>query len=157
MSLLWCGFAVVWEAMALSAKGRSLHGPPDFFPLFGVAAIAIALYALVGRFFYKAWRNRRTFYAVTNRRVLVLTEGLVRSLQAGVIQGLPTIQKRVRADGSGTLRFGDTSGFGGFAAMYENSGMEFFASFRGTPPVAFYDVKDAETVYQLVLQQRPAP
>jgi len=71
-SLLWGGFALFWEASALGLvrwdgdEGRA----PLFFVLWGIPFVLIGLYLMVGRFFYKAWRKRRTLYAVTDRRVL---------------------------------------------------------------------------------------
>jgi hypothetical protein len=57
------------------------------------------------------------------------------------------VQKRVRADGTGWLRFG--SG-GGFAAMYEDTGLEFFGAFYGTPAPSFVNVPDVDQVAGLV-------
>jgi hypothetical protein len=129
-------------------------GPPPFFAIFGAFFVAIGLYFIVGRFFYKAWRNKRTYYAVTNQRILILTETRSRKVQAVVIKSLPAITKSIRANGVGTLRFGNSPGL---AAMYENTGMELFGGFQGVEPAAaFHSISDAETVYRLVLEQQRA-
>jgi hypothetical protein len=154
-SLLWGGFAIFWEVMVLRAGNPTGHGAPRFFVAFGAVFVLFGLYFVVGRFFYKAWRNRRTVYAVTNRRVLVLTETGARKIQAALIHNLAVIHKRIRADGSGTLTFGASSGFaGGLASMYDNTGMDFFGAFYGTPPPAFHAIPDAERVYRLVAEQQ---
>jgi hypothetical protein len=155
-SVLWGGFAIFWEigvATAGSKNGRG--GPPAFFLLFGAVFVLFGLYFIFGRFFYKLWRNDRTFYAVTNKRVIVLTETGGRKVRAAFINQVPVINKRIRADGSGTLNFGSAAGFGGgeLAAMYENTGMDFFGAFYGAPPPSFHAIPEAERVYRLVAEQ----
>lgn len=150
-SLMWGGFALFWEASVLTIGGNGGNaGPPIIFPLVGGMFVVVGLYFIFGRFFYKAYKNRRTFYAVTNQRVIVLTNTLSRNVQATFIKSVPTINKRVKADGSGTLRFGNSSGFGGMAAMCENTGLDFFGSFYGEQPPAFHSIRDAEKVYRMV-------
>lgn len=152
-SLFWGGFAIFWEVGVLGSGKAGGQPPPFPFALFGVPFVLLGLYFVFGRFFYKVWRNKRTYYAVTNERVLVLVEGPIRKVRAVFIRNVPTIAKRVGTGGRGTLRFGVASGFGGLATMYENSGMEFLAWSAGELPPAFFDVPDAERVYQLVLEQ----
>src|SRR5207245_136747 len=83
-------------------------------------------YFIAGRFFYKAWRKRRTYYALTNKRALVLVEGRGRTLRACLLSAVPTINKSVRSSGVGTISFGNTS----WASMYDNTGMDFFGARR---------------------------
>jgi hypothetical protein len=87
--------------------------------------------------------------------VLVLTETGARKVQAALIHKLAVIHKRIRADGSGTLTFGASSGFaGGLASMYDNTGMDLFGAFYGTPPPPFHAIPDAERVYRLVAERQ---
>lgn len=146
-SLLWGGFALFWELGVLRS------GAPLIMPLFGAFFVAMGLYFIIGRFFYKAWSSRRTFYAVTDQRVLVLIETGPRKLRAAFIKQLPTIHKRMRKDGQGTLTFGASTGFGNLTNLYDNTGMDFFGAFYGTPPPTFHGIEDAERVYRLVAEQ----
>ena len=55
----------------------------------------------------RAARNtvRNVSYAVTDKRVLLLTSGEERSLHAAQLSDIPAIEKRERADGSGSIVF----------------------------------------------------
>jgi hypothetical protein len=139
-SLLWGGFAIFWEVMAL--KGA----PDPFFALFGVPFVLMGLYMIFGRFIYKRWRKANTYYAVTNKRVLVLTKLWRSNLQAIRIGTIPTLNLSAGRDGRGTIVFGNTS----YAGMYSNTGMEFFGGFYGSQAPTFYDIQDARTVHDLV-------
>lgn len=142
-SLLWGGFALGWFVQGLT--GRAKADAPTiivgaFFALFG-------LYLIVGRFFVKAQRKRHTFYAVTDRRVVVLTDLWRRSVHAALIGHIPAIEKHVRADGVGSIRFGSGSRF---ASMYEDTGLEFFGAFYGAPAPSFLNIPEVNDVTNLV-------
>jgi hypothetical protein len=142
-------FTVLWAWFSIGFFVQELdRSPPDpltrvIAPLFGV----VGLYALVGRFLYLRYRKRRTCYAVTDRRVLVLTETFRRSLLAARIRQIPSIQKTIRSDGSGSLRFG-AGNF--YSEMWKDTGFEFFGAAYGSPAPSFVDIPDAEEVYELV-------
>ncbi|HEX4350926.1 MAG TPA: PH domain-containing protein, partial [Verrucomicrobiae bacterium] len=53
-SLLWCGFAIFWEANAV--KGHS----PFVLKLWGIPFVVIGLYMVFGRFFMDARTRVRT-------------------------------------------------------------------------------------------------
>jgi hypothetical protein len=139
-SLMWGGFAIFWEASVLGA------GAPIFFDLWGIPFVVAGQFLIWGRFVYKRWAKRRTVYALTGQRALILRGG---SLQSVFLNQVPTIDQTVRADGSGTIQFGNSPfGFGSWA----NTGMDFFGQSRAVP--AFYDVPEVARVYGLINQAR---
>jgi hypothetical protein len=142
-SLLWGGFALAFFFQAVT--GRAEADTPTI--LMGAVFAVVGLYFIVGRFLVKAFRKRHTFYAVTDRRVLVLTDLGRRSLNAALIGQIPAIQKHVRTDGVGSLRFGTG---GGLASMYEDTGLELFGAFYGAPAPAFVNIAGANDVAKLV-------
>ena len=75
-SLLWGGFAIFWEATAAGFLGNRPHPKPIsyFALLWGVPFVLIGQYLIWGRFFYAAWKKKRTHYAVTDRRVIVVQQ-----------------------------------------------------------------------------------
>jgi hypothetical protein len=102
----------------------------------------------LGKFVYKRWDWRRTVYALTNQRALILRGG---SLQSVFLNQLPTIHHSVRTDGSGSLEFGSFAGWYG-RGHWANTGMDLFSPGSGVP--AFYDVPDVAKVDRLVNQAR---
>lgn len=101
-SILWGGFAMFWELSAVKM------GAPFFFCLFGIPFVIIGLYFIFGRFIYKGIKKKHTYYAVTNQRVLILISLSNKNLVAEFITQIPCINKSVRSNGKGTIKFGDS-------------------------------------------------
>jgi hypothetical protein len=136
-SILWAAFALFWEASVLSRPG-----PPVLFPIFGAVFVVFGLYFVIGRFFVKAWRKRRTTYAITDRRAISIV-GERSSEIALPVTGVVVDRHREHAD----VAFGGVVprrswGFGQQASgIYRNTGLDFFD--RGDPgAVRFFDVAD---------------
>jgi hypothetical protein len=146
-SIMWGGFAIFWEASSIAG------GAPILFDLFGVPFVAIGLYFMVGRFAYKANRKRRTLYAVTNRRVMVIVHGRRgEAVDAANLRTLPSVSTTVGADCSGSVEFGASSPR---ARPYGNSGMELFTRGQGSGAlVSFFDIDDPQGVADLVERLR---
>jgi hypothetical protein len=108
-SLMWGGFAIFWEYSVLSSKGSL------FFGVWGIPFVLIGVYLIVGRFFADARQRARTYYGLSNQRVIIVsglfTEG-VKSLQ---LRTLSDVSLSERSDGTGTITFGPTTplSFGG--------------------------------------------
>lgn len=156
-SLLWGGFAIFWELAAtgiLFGPGRG-DTPPLFFALFGLPFVIVGQYMIWGRFIYKSWKKKRTYYAVTNKRILIVTTTRGKDVQATFLRDIPTINKSVGTSGIGTLVFGNSAGM---TAAYANTGMNCWTGGTyGTLPPALYDIKDANNVYELVNRLRSEP
>jgi hypothetical protein len=158
-SLLWGGFALFWESGVLGIfdKGGAGVGIGSFFVLWGIPFVVIGQYFIWGRFVYKRWMKRRTLYAVTDKRVVVIADGRTLRTNSLFISQLPSVSRSRRGNGSGSITFGG----GGImslmngSAMYANTGMDFFA--RGPGAVAFYDIDDVDNVYRLIQEVRDRP
>jgi hypothetical protein len=148
-SLLWGGFAIFWEAGVLGMWGSTTKTPENvtnwFFALWGVPFILIGQYLIWGRFVYDWWCKKRVFYAATNRRILVLSIARGRRLISIYLESLPFINKTVRADGIGTLSFGESD---------KRSYWGPWASFSSQGAPVFADIEDAERVYSLIANAR---
>jgi hypothetical protein len=135
-SLLWGGFAVFWEAMALRTGG------PSFFPVFGVPFVAAGLYITVGRFFVDARRRARTTYLVTSNRVVVIGGVFTPQTKSLMLTTLSDVSMTERPDGSGTITFGALNPI---FAMY--AGM----SWPGVPQVPSFEmIPDVRGVYGII-------
>lgn len=102
-SLLWGGFALFWEFSAYRS------GAPPFFLLFGGFFVVIGLYFIFGRFIADSMIRGRTYYAVTNDRVLILSEFPARRLKSLNLRTLTDITFTSKPNGIGTITFGPTA------------------------------------------------
>jgi hypothetical protein len=113
-SLLWCGFAFFWEFSVIS-----MGHAPFMMRLWGIPFVLMGLYFVVGRFMFDAWLRGRTYYAVTNQRVLIYRPAPFGRFTALNLRQLPDMTLTETSSGQGTIRFGvQTSVFGrgnGFA------------------------------------------
>ncbi len=135
---MWGGFAIFWFAMAVG------NGAPIFFALWGLPFVLIGLYLIAGRFFWDIYQRSKTFYAVTDQRVLILSSGMMgQNLRAINPKSVSEIGMDLRDDGSGTITFGT-------APFFYGMGYGGFGRSRRYAPPAFEGVPDARSVYTLI-------
>jgi len=140
-SLLWAGFAVFWEWNVIR-----MHAP-FFFELWGLPFIAAGIYIVVGRFFFDASRRAKTFYAVTNERVVTLTKGRSTKLKSVNLRSMGAFTLRQGQGTRGTISFGEPSF--PFASVYE--GLANIPSVARRLPPVFEMIEDAKGVFERVL------
>ena len=89
-SILWGGFAIFWEAGVLGYWGDSArkHTAPSFFAIWGIPFVIAGQYFIWGRFLTEAWLKRKTYYGVTNRRVLIVQEGWKRKIRSCYLESI---------------------------------------------------------------------
>lgn len=95
IALFWCGISL----FALIKANRS----GTWADLIPPSLLLIGLYMLIGRFFHDAWRRARTFYGLTDRRVLIVRGKQFQSLSLDQIEELSLNESK---DGTGSIRFG---------------------------------------------------
>lgn len=157
-SLLWCGFAFFWEGSVIAAllRGETKSGNGGDlleFAIFGVIPILVGLYMVVGRFFGKRWLRRRTHYFVTNERAVSLIKVKAGRILSLDLERLTALRKSVRKDGVGTIQLEKQSPW---ANSRDNNGLDviMYLSRRQRPPPVFYDIRDADRVYELIDELR---
>jgi hypothetical protein len=105
-SIVWGGFSIVWEVVAISAFVDSLEGSFDpfvlIFPIFGIPFVIIGAYMMVGRFIADARERERTYYGITDRNVIIIT-GKEQNIRVLPLASLQEVMVRERRDGSGTI------------------------------------------------------
>jgi len=99
-SLFWGGFAILWETLVL------VSGASPLMALFGVPFVFVGLYLIVGRFFVDARLRARTYYGVTDRRVLIVSGWFSRTIWSAGLADLGGLEFTEKADGGGTVSFG---------------------------------------------------
>jgi hypothetical protein len=144
-SLMWGGFALVWFLLAIGVlhdgSGKDFSGSVVF-PLFGSVFVLVGQYLIWGRFVYEWWKKKRTYYALTSRRVLIVEEVFGRKTSSAMLEPMLLIEKRVRKDGIGIISFG------GPVRMKFQIGSNHYQPKYPT----FYDVNDADALYNMALR-----
>jgi hypothetical protein len=138
-SLMWGGFAIFWEATALTQPNTQ-----PFFGLWGIPFVLIALYLVAGRFLLDAWIRGGMVYAVTNRRILISRSGPFGKLTALSLDRLPDASISESAGGRGTIRFGEPVPFWGG----RNSISSWTPSLDPTPQ--FIAIENARSVFDQI-------
>ncbi len=141
-SLIWGGFAIFWEAMALFKIPKS-NAPGMLFPLFGIPFVLFGLYFIFGRFFVDAKMRESAEYAVTNRRAIIVSGIFSRRVRSINLQTTPEITLTERPDRSGTITFGSPPVYGRWGQR------DLLFSGMSAQP-AFELIDDARTVYGII-------
>ena len=153
-SLLWGGFAIFWEAIALSivfvagGDGGDGGGAPMavaiIFPLFGLPFVLIGLYLIFGRFFVDARRRARTFYGVTDSRIIIVSGLLSQNVKSLNLRTLTDLSMSEKASGVGTITFGPVHPFAAFGGGAWCPGTAWWA------PPSFDLVPNVAEVYRII-------
>jgi hypothetical protein len=102
-SLLWGGFAIFWEWSVFHSSNA-----PVFFRLWGIPFVLVGLYLIFGRFFVDAKQRAKTFYGLTNERIIIISGIFSRNIKSLSLKTLSEINLDEKSDGSGTIAFGPT-------------------------------------------------
>lgn len=147
-SLMWGGFAIFWESMALSGflNGQASKAPSGFqfiFPLFGVPFVLVGLYIILGRFIVDSKQRERTFYGITTQRIIIKSGLFSRSTKSLNLRSLSDISLSERSDGSGTITFGATNPFNSWFSAGSWPG-------AGKQSPSFDTIPNAKKVYEII-------
>lgn len=150
-SLLWGGFAIFWEASVSGLwESNGRPGIPwSFGMLWGIPFVVAGQYFIWGRFLYDAWLKRHTYYALTNRRVIVVQNGWSRRMASSYLNSLPNLVKEGGAKGVGTLRFNQSDSL----SSRQRQLAAWNALSVGDVPT-FVDVEDVDSLYRLISEGR---
>ena len=136
-SIFWFGFACFWM------WGAYTSGAPLPFVLFGTPFVLIGLYLLVGRFFYDAWKRNRTWYGLTEERVMIVAASKVESVSLRTLQGVSVSTK---SDRSGTITLGPSGGMNAWMAAASWPGA------RGAISPSLRMIPGAQDVYNQIMR-----
>jgi len=121
-------------------------GAPFFFLLWGVPFVLFGLYFIFGRFLVAYRQALTTWYAVTDRRILIVSGLFRRGVTELDLRGVPAIDVRSAGDGVGTINF---------APMPTGWMMASWAPWMsaGMPP-AFRAIAEASRVHGIIQDAR---
>jgi len=144
-SLMWGGFAIFWEYSVVSSKGA-----PVFFSLWGIPFVLVGLYMIVGRFLVDSYQRARTYYGVTDQRVIIVGGLVNQEVKSIALQGLSDMSLYERSNGSGSITFGPSNPR---YAMW--SGTAWPGTARQMAP-AFELIGQVRTVYNIIREAQRA-
>jgi hypothetical protein len=124
------------------------------FIVFVVLYFTMIIYICVGRFFVKEYVNKRTVYAVTNRRVIRLTLGSSGQRKKGMSAELKSIAEDslvLRCGGCGTIYFDKVPLY---SKLFLNTGMEYLPGYQLYNGLVFFDVDNADEVFKIYKNAR---
>ena len=144
-SLLWGGFAIFWEWSVFNSNA------PFFFWLWGIPFVLAGVYLIVGRFFVDAWQRDKTYYGVTNERIIIVSGLLNRKVKTLNLRTLSDLSLSERSDRSGTISLGATNPFAPWFGGMAWPGMGQYV----TP--GFEMIQNAKTVYDIIRRAQAGP
>lgn len=136
-SILWCGFAIFWEASVLTVDA------PILFKLWGIPFVCVGLYMVFGRFFWTAYQRKNTVYVITNQKV-IRKRGNRIDIQA--LANAPATHLEIHKDGFGTLIFGNPYHYSNRSRNNSFNGYDHLFSMENIP--------DAVRVQQIIINAR---
>jgi hypothetical protein len=153
-SLAWGGFAIFWEFGASGLVGHSSRsGAADpSFALWGIPFVVMGQYMIWGRFFYTAWKKTRTYYGVTNKRVIVLNTVPNRKITDAYFRNIDSVSLSIGVNGVGTIEFApepDNRSVWKRMGSNRNNQIDIDLS-----RLIFFDIADARSVHQLIQTRR---
>ena len=102
-SIVWCGFAIVWCSIALQSGAGGMS-------LFGLPFVAVGLYMVFGRFLYAAYMRDKTYYVITNKKLIIKKGSRITIYTKS---DLPRMSLHIHKNGNGTISFHETTyGYG---------------------------------------------
>jgi hypothetical protein len=146
--VVWTGFSLFWEAMAvgmLFVDGESLLSPALCMPLFGLPFVGIGLYMLGGRFIMDIPVRRNTYYALTDRRAMIVSGVRDRNVTSMPLDKIENVDMTLHRNGCGTLKFAGDRNVRMARVNYSMNGINY-----GVP--TFDHIQEPKRVYDLVLK-----
>lgn len=134
-SLMWGGFAVLWEATVLVTNA------PLLFKLWGIPFVLMGLYITIGRFFVDSMQRAKVAYGLTSRRAIIVSGLRARSVKSLLLKGLSDVTLTEGKESRGTIMLGPASPWGRLYGNMSWPGMPSMAS------PAFEMIEDAKSVY----------
>jgi hypothetical protein len=147
-SLMWGGFAIFWEVMAVTTTSKAPSPVGVVFPLFGIPFVCIGLYIIFGRFFVDAHIRSRTLYGVTNDRIIIASGLFSQQVKSLQLRTLSDVSFTQGSDRSGTITFGPTGPMGGAFGSWPGA--------RRISSPAFEMIENAKDVYDVILRAQKA-
>ncbi len=95
--LFWLAFCVLWESIALKSG--------QLFPIiWGLPFVAVGIYLVFGRFIQSAYLRNKTFYVITNKKIIIKAG---RKITMHDARYLPPMEVEIHRNGNGMILFSE--------------------------------------------------
>lgn len=136
MSLLFVGFAALFERLALKSNG-------SFMLLWSIPFVVAGIYLLAGSFFWDSWRRRTIYYGLADDRAIIVQKSWPASSRSVDLAGVAELNLTESQNGRGTITFGPTPS----VALINHP------TYTNASP-AYDEIEDARSVYERILRAR---
>lgn len=139
-SLIWCTIITVWMILAMESS--------LFFALFGIPFVLVGIFLLFGRFLIDRRTRSLTYYAVTNKRVLITvanTSGAIRTVELHPQMDIRMTRSKKTENDLGTIDFGN---------YFQQLTVTKHRDFKNFSMVGyrFFLIEKVQSVYELIVQ-----
>lgn len=138
-SILWAGFAIVWEIIVIRTGG------PVLMIMWGIPFVLVGLMMLFGRFIVDAKIRETTYYGVTDKRVIIITGLFNRKIQSSDLSLLRSLSLTEAKNRKGTISFGAENPY---SSWMQN------LPFGQTMAPQFEMIENARDVYDIISRAR---
>ena len=151
-------FSLVWGGMSIGFFYIALRQGSTNIPRIAVLGLfsILGVYLIIGRLLVRPWTHKKTTYALTDQRALVIRDYAGWSMDEQSLDDIPVLQT-VR---SGTNRYSIQFGHGSWwIPPYGSTGLEILGAVPRMGPIAFLDLSadDKDMVLSLLRQERRDP
>jgi len=144
-SIMWGGFAIFWEITALLTTSKAKDAPFFFdiiFPLFGLPFVIIGLYLIFGRFIVDAKRREKTYYGLTDKRIIIISGIFSQKVKSMNLRTLTDLSLSEKTNGTGTITFGPTNPMSWWFGGLHWPGM--------SQPLSYEMINEVKNVYEKI-------
>ena len=139
-------------ALGILFRNNSFGGSTSLvsgiFPLFGLPFVIIGLYLLFGRFIVDALRRKKTYYGITEQRIIILVGSGSQKVKSFDLKSFTNVSMTKKRDGSGTITFSAPQAF----AAYSSNTSRPRPNWNAT--AVFELIQNVADVYQIILKEQ---
>jgi hypothetical protein len=148
-------FGLFWTVMAVSMVRTIINQPADPASqlvglIVGTGFVLIGIYLLIARFWVDAAMRRKSFYGITDRRIVIVSGLFSQRVKSVTLRTLSDVTMTESRNGSGIITFGPTPPWYYYWYGAQWPGMQLC----GTS--AFESIDQVGEVYRIVMQAQRA-
>ncbi|MFM7023055.1 MAG: hypothetical protein ACKOXB_08755 [Flavobacteriales bacterium] len=140
-SIIWFGFSLFWETLALWGLSESDEVLAWIFPVVGLPFVLFGYFLCIGRFTAAARRRKKTIYAFSDQRVFIKIGDVAPGFL--YLKEVPGVELKGKNDGSGSIRLTPMNDF--FADLKDEKKFETYMKAAG---FAFEEIPEARKVQE---------